>query len=75
MHLKLYSKLVQSWRMLKRWQRWRDNKLDWQSLQGRQQNIGGQLISLGDSLVLPGDPDWVEPKTGTDDNLSVQYRN
>ena len=75
MHLKLYSKLVQSWRMLKRWQRWRDNKLDWQSLQARQQNIGGQLISLGDSLVLPGDPDWVEPKTGTDDNLSVQYRN
>ena len=75
MHLKLYSKLVQSWRMLKRWQRWRDNKLDWQSLQGRQQNIGGQLISLGDSLVLPVDPDWVEPKTGTDDNLSVQYRN
>ena len=75
MHLKLYSKLVQSWRMLRRWQRWRDDSFDWNSLQQRQQNIGRELISLGDTLVLPGDPDWIEPKTGNDDNLSVRYRN
>ena len=75
MHLKLYSKLVQSWRMLKRWQRWRDKSLDWNSLQQRQQTIGSELISLGDKLVLPGDPEWIEPKTGNDDNLSVRFRN
>ena len=75
MHLKLYSKLVQSWRMLKRWQRWRDKTLDWNLLQQRQQKIGSELISLGNSLVLPGDAEWVEPKTGNDDNLSVRYRN
>lgn len=74
MHLKLYSKLVQSWRMLKRWKIWRDDKHDWNSLQQKQNSIGEQLISLGDSLVLPGDPDWVEPNTGSDDILSVKYR-
>jgi hypothetical protein len=74
MHLKLYARLVQSWRMLKRWRIWRDDKHDWESLQQRQMSIGHQLISLGDSLVLPGDPDWVEPNTGSDDILSVKYR-
>tara|TARA_B100000900_G_scaffold129102_3_gene109169 strand:+ start:1028 stop:2596 length:1569 start_codon:yes stop_codon:yes gene_type:complete len=74
MHLKLYSKLVQSWRMLKRWRRWRDDTLDWNSMQQRQQKIGSDLINLGNSLVLPGDPEWVEPNTGNEDNLSVRYR-
>ena len=74
MHLKLYSKLVQSWRMLKRWRRWRDDTLDWNSMQQRQQKIGSELINLGNSLVLPGDPEWVEPNTGNEDNLSVRYR-
>ena len=53
---------------------WRDDKHDWGSLQQRQKSIGEKLISLGDSLVLPGDPDWVEPNTGSDDILSVKYR-
>lgn len=74
MHLKLYARLVQSWRMLKRWRMWRNDKHDWSSLQQRQDSIGEQLINLGDSLILPGDPDWVEPNTGSDDILSVKYR-
>ena len=74
MHLKLYARLVQSWRMLKRWRMWRNDKHDWSTLQQRQDSIGEQLINLGDSLILPGDPDWVEPNTGSDDILSVKYR-
>jgi 1-acyl-sn-glycerol-3-phosphate acyltransferase len=74
MHLRLYSKLVQSWRMLKRWQRWRGNEHDWDSLYKRQRLIGERLVSIGDSLVLPGDPDWISPPTGQDDVLSVKYR-
>jgi hypothetical protein len=74
MHMNLYSRLVRSWRSLKRWKNWRQNELDWDRLQKRQREIGGMLIGLGDSLVLPGDPEWQEPKTGDDDFKHVALR-
>ena len=74
LHLKLYSKLVRSRRSLNRWKRWRLNQLDWDGLQKRQREIGGLLVSLGDSLNLPGDPDWTEPETGQEDFKHVSLR-
>ncbi len=74
LHLKLYANLVRSHRSLKRWSRWSDDEIDWDSLQQNQQSIAQQLTQLGDGLVLPGDPDWVEPQTGTDDFSAVSYR-
>ena len=74
LHLKLYSRMVRSWRSLKRWSRWSDDEIDWDSLQQNQQSIAQQLTQLGDGLVLPGDPDWIEPKTGMDDFSVVSYR-
>lgn len=74
MHMNLYSRLVRSWRSLKRWKNWRQNELDWDSLQKRQREIGGMLTGLGDTLVLPGDPEWQEPRTGDDDFKHVTLR-
>jgi 1-acyl-sn-glycerol-3-phosphate acyltransferase len=74
LHLKLYGHLVRSHRSLKRWSRWSDDEIDWDSLQQNQQSLAQQLTQLGDGLVLPGDPDWVEPQTGMDDFSAVSYR-
>jgi hypothetical protein len=74
LHLKLYAHLVRSHRSLKRWYRWSDDEIEWDLLQQNQRSIAQQLIQLGDGLVLPGDPDWVEPLTGMDDFTSVSYR-
>jgi hypothetical protein len=59
---------------LKRWKNWRQNELDWDRLQKRQREIGGMLVGLGNSLVLPGDPEWQEPQTGDDDFKHVTMR-
>ncbi len=53
---------------------WSDDEIGWESLQQNQQSIAQQLTQLGDGLVLPGDPDWVEPQTGMDDFSAVSYR-
>ena len=74
MHLNLYSRLVRSWLALKRWGNWRKNKLDWDRLQKQQREIGGLLVTLGDSLILPGDPEWQDPLTGEDDFKHVSLR-
>jgi hypothetical protein len=74
LHLKLYAHLVRSHRSLKRWYRWSDDEINWDLLQQNQRSIAQQLTQLGDGLVLPGDPDWVEPLTGMDDYTSVSYR-
>ena len=72
--MNLYSRLVANWRNLTRWRRWRKSDHDWIRLSERQSNIGMQLIEFGDALVLPGDHEWVAPKTGNDDYTSVKPR-
>ena len=74
LHMNLYSRLVANWRNLTRWRRWRKSDHDWIKLSERQSNIGIQLIEFGDALVLPGDHEWVAPKTGNDDYISVKPR-
>ncbi|DAC59301.1 MAG TPA: hypothetical protein D7I03_04285, partial [Candidatus Poseidoniales archaeon] len=74
LHMKLYSRLVRNWRNLKRWKNWRKNQFYWDKLQKNQREIGGLLINLGDGLVLPGDEDWQEPTTGSDDFAYVKSR-
>ena len=74
LHMNLYSRLVANWRNLTRWRRWRKSDHDWIRLSERQSNIGMQLIEFGDALVLPGDHEWVAPKTGNDDYTSVKPR-
>ena len=75
LHMKLYARLVRNWRELKRWKNWRKDEQYWEKLQSRQREIGGMLIELGDSLILPGDDEWQEPKTGRDDFNYVSLRN
>ena len=74
LHMNLYSRLVRSKRSLTRWSNWRKNQHDWDRLQKQQREIGGLLIKLGDSLILPGDLEWSEPKTGEDDFKHVSLR-
>ncbi len=74
MHLNLYSRLVRSWLSLKRWSNWRKNELDWNRLQKQQREIGSLLITLGDSLILPGDKEWKDPPTAEDDYKHVSLR-
>ena len=74
LHMKLYSRLVWNWRNLKRWKNWRKNQQYWKELHTRQRNIGAMLIDLGDGLVLPGDEEWRDPITGSDDYNYVKSR-
>ena len=74
LHMKLYSRLVWNWRNLKRWKNWRKNQQYWKELHTRQRNIGAMLIDLGDGLVLPGDEEWQDPITGSDDYNYVKSR-
>ena len=74
LHMKLYSRLVWNWRNLKRWKNWRKNQQYWKELHTRQRNIGAMLIDLGDGLVLPGDEEWHDPITGSDDYNYVKSR-
>jgi len=72
--MKLYSRLVRNWRNLKRWKNWRKNEKYWETLQTEQREIGSMLIDLGDELILPGDDEWQEPLTGSDDFSHVKSR-
>ena len=73
-HMRLFSKVVVSYRALKRWQSWRDDEVDWDELVLRQRRLAGQLVGIGEGLVLPGDEDWVDPPAGQDDVVSVRLR-
>ena len=73
-HLKLFAKVVVSYRALKRWQSWRSDEVDWEELVARQRRLAGRLVGVGEGLVLPGDPDWVDPPAGQDDVVSVRLR-
>lgn len=73
-HLKLFAKVVVSYRALKRWQSWGNDELDWDEMVARQRRLAGRLVGVGEGLVLPGDPDWVDPPAGQDDIVSVRLR-
>jgi hypothetical protein len=74
-HMKLYERLVRSYRRLKQWRHWQDADHDWERLSGTQRDLAERLVSLGGEMVLPGDVDWVDPPPGQDDVISVRLRN
>jgi len=59
---------------LKLWMMWRNPKFDWELIMSNQAKIASKLVDIGDSLILPGDPDWNEPKFGLEDWNSVSKR-
>ena len=73
-HLKLYARLVRSTRILQQWRAWKDDGTDWETLVATQQSLAARLVNLGAALVLPGDPDWVDPPAGKDDVTAVRRR-
>jgi 1-acyl-sn-glycerol-3-phosphate acyltransferase len=73
-HLELYARLVRSTRVLQQWRAWNDDGTDWETLVTTQQALAGRLVNLGAALVLPGDPDWVDPPAGNDDVTVVRRR-
>ena len=73
-HLVLHANATRTWRAIKRWKRWKDDGIDWDGLHLEQVSIAQTLVTLGDGLVLPGDPEWKTPPTGTDDSEIVSYR-
>ena len=74
LHLKLYRRLSQSWRNLRLWFKLRSGQIEWDSLIQAHQSLAMEMASIGDGLLLPGDPDWVEPPTGKDDWEMVRFR-
>lgn len=73
-HLELYARLVRTTRVLQQWRAWKDDDTDWGTLVATQQALAGRLVNLGAALVLPGDPDWVDPPAGKDDVTAVRRR-
>ncbi len=74
LHLRLYARLVVKSRQLQRWKAWKDDEHNWDELVQRQRFLAGRLVGLGGDLILPGDPDWVDPPAGKDDVESVKKR-
>lgn len=73
-HLNLYARLVRSTRRFVQWRAWNDTTKNWDELISNQQTLATQLVKLGAGLVLPGDPDWVDPPSGSDDVVMVRRR-
>ena len=74
LHLKLYARLVIGGQNLKRWKVWKDDSNDWKALVEEQRALSAELVDLGTGLMLPGDPDWVDPDPGHDDVSAVRFR-
>ena len=75
LQMKLYSRGKSSWRRMRLWVKWRDSSFNWDALTNTQKKLAADLVSIGDGLVLPGDPDWNDPSPGKDDFTSVHARN
>lgn len=73
-HMNLFARWLRASRRLRQWQAWQDESKDWDRLVVRQQELAARLVGLGATLVLPGDIDWVEPTSGTDDATAVHRR-
>jgi 1-acyl-sn-glycerol-3-phosphate acyltransferase len=74
LHLKLYARASRSWRALRLGLRLRSGSIDWENLLKTHAGLAKELAAIGDGLVLPGDPDWVEPKPGIEDWQVVSTR-
>ena len=74
LHLKLYQRLSKSWKNLRLWFKLRSGQIEWESLIQSHQALAMEMASIGDGLILPGDPDWQEPPAGKDDWEMVQFR-
>ena len=73
-HLVLHANASRSWRVIRRWKRWKDDSIEWDALRSEQLAIAQILTSLGDEMMLPGDADWQNPPFGTDDAEVVRMR-
>jgi 1-acyl-sn-glycerol-3-phosphate acyltransferase len=73
-HLNLYARLVRSTRRFVQWRAWSDTTKDWDELITNQQRLAARLVQLGAELVLPGDDDWIDPPSGSDDVVMVRRR-
>ena len=74
LHLRLWRRSVLSIRTLKRWLRLRDGDIPWDDLTRSQIELAELLVTMGNRLILPGDPDWTPPPTGLDDHEVVRVR-
>ena len=74
LHLKLYQRLSKSWKNLRLWFKLRSGQIEWESLIQSHRALAMEMASIGDGLILPGDPDWQEPPAGKDDWEMVQFR-
>ncbi len=74
LHLNLWSRAVRSWRGTKRWFRLSDNSIPWENLKENHNQLASMITNFGDSLILPGDNDWIDPETGKEDWEVVRTR-
>ena len=74
LHLKLYERATRSWRSVRLGFKLRSGSIDWDNLLQTHGSLAAQLATIGDGLVLPGDPDWVNPKPGEEDWQVVKQR-
>jgi 1-acyl-sn-glycerol-3-phosphate acyltransferase len=73
-HLKLYARASRSWRALRLGFKLRSGDVKWDALLKTHATLAQELATIGAGLVLPGDPDWVDPEPGVDDWQVVQTR-
>jgi len=52
----------------------RSGAVDWEELLQTHASLAKELATIGDGLVLPGDPDWIDPEPGVDDWQVVRTR-
>ena len=74
LHLRLYARASRSWRALRLGIKLRSGSVDWDTLLQTHAGLAGELATIGSGLVLPGDPDWVEPQSGMEDWEMVRVR-
>tara|TARA_B100001996_G_C18228723_1_gene426644 strand:+ start:137 stop:292 length:156 start_codon:yes stop_codon:yes gene_type:complete len=48
--------------------------VDWDNLLNTHTVLARELATIGDGLILPGDPDWLEPEPGVEDWEVVKIR-
>ncbi len=74
LHLRLYARATRSWRALRLGFRLRSGSVDWDNLLNTHTVLARELATIGDGLILPGDPDWLEPEPGVEDWEVVKIR-
>ena len=74
LHLKLYERATRSWRSLRLGFKLNSGTIDWESLLQTHGSLATEMATIGDGLILPGDPDWINPKSGEEDWQVVKPR-